>query len=164
MALKHAGAAHRAFAQRLLSAEIQFGRRLLGLADPGGARLAPGLARLKLEAHFAAFAHDEVSREGAALFGNEFWQQIGLADGQQFGHLRAVHRLLQNDLAGAEIAGLDRAGRFLADITHPGLEHACAALGTFAERFLAAEIHLRCLPGILFVFLSEVKLRLEFVR
>src|SRR5947208_6299190 len=163
-ALKHARAAPRAFTQRFLSTEIEFWRRLLGLAGRGRARFAFGFARLELETHLAAFPDDEVSRKRPALFGNEFWQQFGLAGRQQPGHLRALHRLLQNDFPRTKIARLRRAGRFLADVAHPALEHARAALGAFAERLLAGEVHFRHLAGRVLFLLPEVKLRFEFVR
>src|SRR5437762_690152 len=163
-ALKHARAAPRAFTQRFLATEIEFWPRLLGLAGRGNARFAFAFARLELETHLAAFPDDEVSRKRPALFGNEFWQQFGLAGRQQPGHLRALHRLLQNDFPRTKIARLRRAGRFLADVAHPALEHARAALEAFAERFLAGEVHFRHLAGRILFFLPEVKLRFEFVR
>ena len=73
--------------------------------------------------------------------------------------------LLQNDFPGAERAGLVRAGRLLAKVTHPRVEHPRAALRTFAQRFLAGEIHRR---GRLAIFVSlvvaEIELNLELRR
>ena len=110
LALKHARAAARALTQGLLAGEIEFWRRLPGFVRFGGARFRPAFARLELETHFAAFADHEVSRERPALFGNELRQQAGPAARKQLGHLRALHRLLQNNFTGAKVAGLRRAG------------------------------------------------------
>src|SRR5205823_5347995 len=105
------------------------------------------IARRKFERDLVVLPEHKPGGEWPAGFGDEFFEQFGLAGRQQPGHLRALHCLLQNDLPRTKIARLRRAGRFLADVAHPALEHARAALGAFAERLLAGEVHFRHLAG-----------------
>src|SRR5262249_7060459 len=81
---------------------------------------------------------------------------------QKLLHLLRPDLLLQNDFAGAEVAGFARADRFFANIIHSMVEDIRAALGTFAQRFLAGEINRRCSLAVLaFFLLAKVEFDLE---
>jgi hypothetical protein len=76
----------------------------------GGRKFKVDLARLLVPG--------QEGLEGAArAHGDELVEQVGLAGGQQLGHLLALHRLLQDDLAALEVAagcGLRGGGHGLA--------------------------------------------------
>src|SRR5439155_643545 len=93
LALKHAPAAARTFAGRLLSGEINPGFRLFLPALRG--LLLP---LLKLETNLAVLTeHEERFERAAVSFRNEFVQQVGFAGGQQLLKLRGCDRLLEDD-------------------------------------------------------------------
>src|SRR5947209_7986234 len=156
LTLEYPPPALRTFAERLLAGEIEllYWRFNFGFFGPFA---LPGRPGLELKTDFA-FRDHQVSSEWAAFFGNKFGQQIGLAGGEELLHLRVVHRLLKNDASRSELAGLVWADGFFANVARAILEHLRAAFGTFAERFLAAEINL---SRVLAIPLPEVELRLE---
>ena len=83
--------------------------------------------------------------EGAArAVGDEFVQQIGLARGQQFLHLLGGNGLLQDDLAGFEVATGRRLGGgghgLAAHVVAAVGKHGCATGRARAQAGLAAEI------------------------
>src|SRR5207302_1159008 len=121
-----------------------------------------GRTRLELKSHLALFLR-EIRFEWAALFRDELLEQISLAGLQQFFHLAALDRPLQNNFSAAEIARAIRSGRLFTNVIHRSFEYAIAALGTFAHRLLSGEIHCRRPVAISFV-LTEVKLGLPLGR
>ncbi len=115
-------------------------------------------ARFELESHLAGggIAHQEGGELAPRLVGDEAFEQAGFAGGQQLLHLVARNFLLQDDLAGAEVAALGCAHGFFADVGHAMFEHVGTALGAGAQRRLAGEVDgfIRC--GIR---LAEIKFR-----
>ena len=161
-----ASAALRTFAKRFLAGEVQLRSRFLGLAVLRGA-FASGFrrARLELEADLAVLAERKERLEGApVLLRDELRQQIRLAGREQLDHLRAFERLLENDRARAEVAGLGPAHRLLAHVGHPVLVDVRLALGALADGFLAREIHHNGSALGIDVLVAEVELRLELRR
>src|SRR5690606_31991907 len=92
--------------------------------------------------------------------GYEAVQQVGLARLQQFFHLFARDFLLQDHLAGTEVARPLRSDSLLADVAHAMLENAGLAFRAGAERGMAAEVHRL---GVTFVSLPEIELELVVV-
>ena len=83
--------------------------------------------------HFAISATREERRERAPLLADELMQQIGLAVFQQLCHLFRFDVALQDDLAGAEVAGAWLRGGFFAQVGHAVGVNIAAAFGARAE-------------------------------
>src|ERR1043166_2234900 len=109
---------------------IRFSRSRFGLGFSFGRF---GFAGCELELHLPFFfVVNEEGGERTSFFGNEFVQEVRLAGLEELDDLRRFDLALQNNFAGAEVAGLVRAGRLLADVLHAVLEDAVAAFRTFA--------------------------------
>ena len=94
------------------------------------------------------------------LVGDEALEQVGLAGGEQLGHLLARDRLLQDDLAALEVAGDVGADRVLADVVGAELVDVALRLRALAEALLLGEIdRLARSPSRLRVF-AEIELEL----
>jgi len=116
----------------------------------------------EIEGYLAVFPNKEGLKLAVGLLRNKALEQFGLALGEELLDLLGRNLLLENDFAGAEIAGR-RAGLFFADVVHAAIEHLRAALRAFAERLLAGEID--GLRGLAFLgAVAEIKLHLEFRR
>ena len=140
-----------------------------GLAAGGSSGFARWkLGRCKLEVDLVSFlVPRQHGLEGATrAHGHELVEQIGFAGFQQFDHLLAFNRLLQDHLAAFEVAAwgglLERWHHFVAHIVFTELEHhaavLCAALGTLAQGLLGAEVLDFARLGIFVV--AKVKLQL----
>ena len=123
------------------------------------------LGRRKLKNHLAGlFVPRQMRFEATAgAHGDKLVQQIGLAGFQQLGHLLALDRLLQDDLAALEVAarrGLRHGGHGLfADVVFAVFKHRAAAFGAGAQAGLAGEID--DLAGAIGVFVvAKVKFQL----
>src|SRR5207237_3688734 len=97
---KNVATAFRAFAEGLLSGEINFRRSGPGLAF--SFRLWLALFEFKANVFFVV--HHEKCFERSAFTRDKTLQQIGSAGGEHFFHLLAVHRSLQNDFARSKVA------------------------------------------------------------
>src|SRR5439155_27011190 len=116
---------------------IDLGDRLFGLSF----LFCLWLALLEFEADIFFVGQYEKSFKWPTLARNEALDQIRCAGAEQFLHLFAFHRLLQNDFYGPEVAGFVWADGIFADVAHSELEHAPVALGTFSKRLLSRKIH-----------------------
>ena len=105
LSFKNFSAGYWAFAERFLACEINFRDRLFGFSFFFRFRLA----LLEFKAYIFLIGHHEKRFERSALAGNEPFKQIRFAAREQFVHLFALDRSLQNDFAGSEVAGLVRA-------------------------------------------------------
>src|SRR5205809_4573159 len=97
---KDVATAFRAFAEGLLSCEINFRRSGPGLAFSFRLRLA----LFEFKAYVFFVGHHEKRFERSALARDKTFQQIGSAGGEQLFHLLAVHRSLQDDFARSKVA------------------------------------------------------------
>src|SRR5437764_14765421 len=97
---KNVATAFRAFAEGLLSCEINFRRSGLGLAFSFRLRLA----LFEFEADVFFVGHHEKRLERSALARNETFQQIGPACFEQLLHLLALHRSLQDAFPRSKVA------------------------------------------------------------
>ena len=86
----------------MLPSEINFSDRLFGFSFLFHFRVA--LFEFKTDVSFVG--HHEKRLEWSALARDETLEQIGPAAGEQFLHLIAVHRSLEDDLARSKIARL----------------------------------------------------------
>src|SRR5437667_782854 len=159
--VKHASAAFGAFAQRLLSSEIDFLGWGLRLGALRGTRAGFRFARLEFKSDFAFLERKERFKRPAFLR-DKLVEQIRFAGLEQFLHLGALDRPLQNDFAGPEIARAIGAGRLFADILHCCLKNAITALGTFANWILSGEIDRLSRSIRIGLILPEVELGLQF--
>src|SRR5690606_34836901 len=122
------------------------GRRLAG-GFTGRGGLGGGLpagflgGRREFEADLAVVLLVQVGLElaiGAA--GDEAVEEVGLALAEQLLDLVGGDLLLQDHLAGAEVAGLVGTDGFLADIVHAVLEDLVRTLGAVAHGGVAREV------------------------
>src|SRR6266568_467640 len=116
------------------------------------------LARRELERDLTLGVHHEKRGERLAGFGDELVEQVALPGREDFLRLFASDRLLQNLAAEFERAALLLGLRFFAQVTRFRVEDRAAALGAFADGFLAGEINLRRR------FFRRAGLRLLFAR
>src|ERR1700745_3959651 len=102
LSLKNFSAGYWTFAERLFPSKIDLCRRLFGFSFLFHFRVA--LFEFKTDVSLAG--HHENLFECSALARDETLEQIGPAAGEQFLHLIAVHRSLEDDLARSKIARL----------------------------------------------------------
>src|ERR1017187_6755101 len=155
---KNLAPALRTFAQRSLAGEINLRLRLAGRSVLG---LSLPLTGHEFKLHLALFEREERLEFPLCLVRDETLEQIRFALGEQLGDLRRLDGLLQNDFAGAELAGLLQARLLFAHVIHATIEHPRATNRTFAERLLAGEIHGRRSFAVFLLIVAEIKFELE---
>src|SRR5437588_273579 len=161
LSIEDAATAFGTLANGFEAGEINLGRGSFGCTRLRRAFGRPRGPRLEFKTHRCVF-DDQVSFEGAAFFGNEFFEQVGFAGLQEFLDLGALDGPLQNDLADApKVARGGGADGFFADEVHGRFKNPAAALRTFADRLLAGEIHLGYRAVGFGLVLAEVEFGLE---
>ena len=86
---------------------------------------------------------------------------LGLAGLEKLLDLGPLDGALEDDFTGAEGAGAIGSDGLLANVIHGGFEDPVAALGAFANRFLAGEIHFGHDTVGIGLILAEIKFRLQ---
>src|SRR5713101_2439859 len=122
--------AHWTFANWLLACEINFDGWLFRFSFS----LRFWIPLLEFDADAFLFVQHQKRFERPALAGNETLEQICFASREQFLHLFALDRPLQDHFARPEIARLVRPNRIFAEIAHSGFENTSAAFRTFPQR------------------------------
>src|SRR5439155_21310912 len=111
------------FAHRLLSGEINFRRSNPGLSFSFRLRLA--FLNFKAEIFFVG--QHEKGIERPALARDETLEQVRSSRREQFLHLFALNRSLQNDLARSIIAAFCRTDCIFTDVAHSKFDYAPTA-------------------------------------
>src|SRR6266481_3872775 len=114
--LKNFSTAYWTFAERLFPCEINFCDRLFRFSF----FLRFWVALLEFEADVFLVVQHEIRLERSALAGNEAVEQICFSGREQFLHLFALDRPLQDHFARSEIARLIRADGIFAEVAHSG--------------------------------------------
>src|SRR6266567_1531069 len=158
VSLKNFSTAHGTFAERFFACEINFCDRFLRFSVLFRFRVA----LLEFEADVFLIGQHEKRFERPALSRNEPFEQVGLAGREQFLHLFALDRPLQDHFARPEIARLVRPNGIFAEVAHSRFENASVAFRTFPQRLLCGKVYLLSRAIFLAVW-SEIKFGLEIV-
>src|SRR5215471_8055450 len=158
LSLKNSSAGYWAFAEGLLACEINFYCRLFRFS-----RLFRfWFALFEFESDIFLVGQHEKCFKRPALAGDKLFKQIRFTCSEQFLHLFALDRSLQNDFARSEVARLVRPDRIFTHVAHSGFENSPAALRTNSERLLSRKIHLLS-RAVLLPVRSEIEFCLEIV-
>src|SRR2546423_13602876 len=134
--LEDFSAAHWTFAERLFACQIDFRGRLFGFSF----LFRFWIALLEFEADIFFVVQNEKCLKRSAFAGNETLKQVRLPVREQFLHLFAFDRPLQDHFARSEIARLVRPDRIFADVGHARFKNASAAFWTRSQWLLCGKI------------------------